>query len=564
MTSLANNNIDSGFEIILNQSSGKTIVYEKNRILPKVTGSKYPGKIIAWKYEVVRDTNFKIISSTRMDSYEYWKPIESEDWIRYNAGDELETQEATSTPVYDVKKWLGQKSNLVDRYRFPYGSVLTYGNKQYRSTNRTISWKFISDKQYMGTAYKQMENPYSYDNIQVWTLLPSDPAYSFAYSTGKVTVAFYWYHPRVNAFYPLPDSYGFIGLMNESYAKSFVDFSLSLLGISRQDKKAPSFSELTSIIKNVIPPDQLNFRASVQAALVSYYAETFGVSPEAALDAVNEAYGKKKPTGKVSVGGSKGGKSNNNGTPTAGRSVSVRGSFREGYAPYDGSDAATPQMVQQYKLPGFSDPVTKRYSFVLRPNQISYSNIGSEWTDIPRSGAAPLIDWKSYKLMQIAFQFIVVPDREGNLDILKNEKEITLSVDNQLRVLQEMASAPYPVVLLGFDDMLTNEVRFPFNSGRGVEFVITDFAVSSLFRTGTGAINRAQCDITLREVPIESIAYIDFPALKFPKTKTPPKPKKDKDKEGGVKLDDTSTRLPKDSFGDYEITPDEKLDFTPG
>jgi hypothetical protein len=127
-----------------------------------------------------------------------------------------------------------------------------------------------------------------------------------------------------------------------------------------------------------------------------------------------------------------------------------------------------------------------------------------------------------------------------------------------------MASAPYPVVLLGFDEMLTNEVRYPFNSGRGVEFVITDFAVSSLFRTVDGAINRAQCDITLREVPIESIAYIDFPSLKFPKDKKSPKPKKGRDPEPGSLLTDTSTRVTESNLGDFALRGDEKLDVTPG
>jgi hypothetical protein len=542
-----------------------TYTYEVRRYLPNVASSKYPGKPIFWKYKVVRNQD-GTKTSTPVDNNEYWKPVEGEaDYRIYSSGDEFETQEPL-TSVVTIKKWL---SGTGVSQKYQYGQVLDYGNKQYRCTNRTIKWKFISTKEFMGASYRDIENPYFYDDIQVWTLLPSDPNYSFTSSTGRVSVAFYWYNPKTKSFYPLPDSYGLVGLMNDKDAKSFVDFSLSLIGLRRTDKSTAmdnQFSELVNIVKNIIPPDQLNFRSSVFSALISYYAETYGVSLEAAENAVNEAYGKRKIKGTVSLSGGKGKKAANNGTSSyGGRSVAVRGSFREGYSPYDGSDASSPQIVQQYRLPGFVDPITKRHIFLLRPNQISYSNIGSEWTEIPRSGAVPLVDWKAHKLMQVSFQFIIVPDREGSLDRRPGTSdpfanEITLTVDNQIRTLNEMASAPYPVVLLGFDEMLTNEVRYPFNSGRGVEFVITDFAVSSLFRTADGAINRAQCDMTLREVPIESIAYIDFPSLKFPKNKKAPKPKKEKESESGPKLSDKSTRIIPPNIADYELDGSEVLD----
>lgn len=533
--------------------------HEINRILPKASGSLYPGKGIYWKYKTSMDISGNPVTA-RVDNYEYWKPIANEDWRTYTAGDEFNQQYSTQSIAY---LRTAMEIPGVPR-RYDYGTILEYGSKQYRCTNKTVNWTSITNSEFMGARYRKLENPYAYDNIQVWTLDPSDENYSFILG-GRVVVGFYWYHPKNEAFYPLPDSYGFVGLMNETSAKSFVDFSLSLLGLRRTDSKVVlgnQFTELTSIIKNIIPPDQLNFEASVRSALVQYYVDAFKVSPEAALNAINEAYGKRKSSGSVKVGSGKGKDASNNGTSSSGSTIAVRGSFKEGYAPYDGSDASSPQMVQQFRLPGYSEPVTKRYIFILRPNQISYSNIGSEWTDIPRSGNSPLIDWKSYKLMQVSFQFIVVPDREGNLDRYRTENEITLSIDNQLRTLQEMASAPYPIVLLGFDDMITNEVRFPFNSGRGVEFVIADFSVTSLFRTATGAINRAQCDITLREVPIQSLAYIDFPALKFPKTKNPPPPKKDKDPEPGSLLTQSSSRVAAEyGLDDYKVDPTKPLDI---
>ena len=61
--------------------------------------------------------------------------------------------------------------------------------------------------------------------------------------------------------------------------------------------------------------------------------------------------------------------------------------------------------------------------------------------------------------------------------------------------------------------MMTNQLRFPSDAGRGVEFVIQDFSISSMFRTENGEINRATCDITLQEVPLETIRLIEMPKL---------------------------------------------------
>jgi hypothetical protein len=51
------------------------------------------------------------------------------------------------------------------------------------------------------------------------------------------------------------------------------------------------------------------------------------------------------------------------------------------------------------------------------------------------------------------------------------------------------------------------------STGAGVQFAITDFSISSMMRTPNGSINRAQCDITLQEVPIEYINIISLPKL---------------------------------------------------
>jgi hypothetical protein len=164
------------------------------------------------------------------------------------------------------------------------------------------------------------------------------------------------------------------------------------------------------------------------------------------------------------------------------------------------------------------------YEFLHRPNQISYTSIGSEWSPIDRAANRPMVDWKSYKLMSVSFSFLVAPNAEGSLDRALDNGVITTSVDNDLKTLRQMASSPFPVVFMGFDKLLQEPVRYPFNkdSGSGSLFVIADFSVTSVYRSSTGAISRASCDITLTEYPKELIKLIEFPKL-TPIVELPPR-----------------------------------------
>jgi hypothetical protein len=94
--------------------------------------------------------------------------------------------------------------------------------------------------------------------------------------------------------------------------------------------------------------------------------------------------------------------------------------------------------------------------------------------------------------------------------------------------------------------MMSEQVGFPYLSGRGVDFVITEMNISSLYRTTEGKINRAQCDITLQEIHSDAVPLITFPKLKIPRIKLPPKDKPTKETEG-VTLDATSRQT--EGFG---------------
>jgi hypothetical protein len=100
------------------------------------------------------------------------------------------------------------------------------------------------------------------------------------------------------------------------------------------------------------------------------------------------------------------------------------------------------------------------------------------------------------------------------------------SVEDQLTTLREMATAPYPVTFLNMDLFFRDEMRFPqFSKGRGVEFVIAEFSVTSQQRTPYQKINpsqtdqphqisRATCSMTLQEIPIETVDIVRMPPIK--------------------------------------------------
>lgn len=169
---------------------------------------------------------------------------------------------------------------------------------------------------------------------------------------------------------------------------------------------------------------------------------------------------------------------------------------------------------------GKMSPILTQYNFDFAPNEINYSGFGGEWMSIERSGSFPIIDWKSFKLLQISFSFVIA-NKNGELTADGLELPVTL----QIETLQRMAQAPYPVMFYGFDTLLTNQFRYD-SSGkpRGVQFVIQDLSISSQRRNKNMEITRAQATITLQEIPIETTSVIGMPRLRHkpevPKTPT--------------------------------------------
>jgi hypothetical protein len=348
------------------------------------------------------------------------------------------------------------------RHSWPVGS----NGALYIATDTTVDFSSLRWNQ---------PNPYNTSSIRVW--IKSGSQYANTLETGTT----YWFNPVTKSFLPIPMLVASVGTTQTAY--------------------------------------QLSIReGKILAAIAS------GLSRAAAEAKIDSAVSTIKNG--TAGGGAVANNNNNMQKTTPITKVKVRGNF--GYLGIGEKEGSSPQMVQMYSLPEDVRPRVARHIFNITPGQISYSNLGSDWQEIERVGQVGLIDWKNYKLMKISFQFLIVPDKSATYDRLggfsdnATNSTITVGVDDKIRNLRAMATRPFPIALYGFDDMMTNQLRFPADKGRGVEFVIGDLNISSIFRTENGEINRATCDITLQEVPLEAIRIIEMPKLIPEKIRTKP------------------------------------------
>ena len=169
--------------------------------------------------------------------------------------------------------------------------------------------------------------------------------------------------------------------------------------------------------------------------------------------------------------------------------------------------------------------VTKTFVFPYIPQNIRYSDIGSDWQEIPRALNAPLLDWNRYKLLKVSMDFLVSaqfkPGGPTQIDTVSDG--LFNSVTGELNLLREMATNKFPVYLEGFDDILQVQMkRSRFEAPKGMQFVINDLNITAGRRTidpNTGLattpslIAAAQVSMTLTEVPIETVTLVKLPPL---------------------------------------------------
>lgn len=465
----------------------ETYFYKEVRKTPIGVGVVYPGYPIYHLYKNVPDGQ-----PYRLNEIEYWAPLPGlTEYKQYTPGDENLVAERTK---YEPRLEIGVKPTK--RYysdRFPTYTHKYCGLKLYVATGRTKLYPLSPST-----------NPYSYRNIQIWVESPE--TYVNTYDDyGNLIVPSYWYHPFNNMFYPFGNLQTF-GIKDSQYLIDSL-FTRDTSGESNDALMANAFESI-----RVAQIDELMSQGKSKA-------EAIALINANSQQALNTRAAKSLITPQSVTAR----------TPSVSQniSVNVKASSLRGVSSSSVSVSTSQKpMLVQTTTAGQPQLV---YEFLHRPNQISYTSIGSEWSPIDRAANRPMVDWKAYKLMSVSLSFIVAPDESGSLDQVIDGKVITTSVDNELKKLRQMASSPFPVVFMGFDKLLEEPVRYPFNNdaGKGSLFVIADLSITSVYRSSTGAISRASCDMTLTEYPKELIKLIEFPKLK-PIPEIPPPPPGDK------------------------------------
>jgi hypothetical protein len=446
--------------------------------------AKYAGYPL-YGHFVVTDAEAANKSSANANAYRrinsskrYWNPYFAETGIyqEYNEGDENVYWVFNKAPTVSIFQIPGvnpvsangpaARTNPVSILPGTVTSII-YASETYRATNSYAEWDDL------GITNPGFYNPYPSSRIQLWVKF--DP-------TKNATIGniYYFYRPDSKKFFSVPKT------------TKIYDSQIS--------KKPIEQGKITSLVLQGNTPEQAVAKIEAPPGLGAPAAGSPGTANNVAVTNQN------------------GSSTTNASTATTANApikatVRVRGNF--GFINPGEPDGGNPQMVQYYRQGTSQLQEPDRHIFSPKPNQINYQNIGSEWTEIERVGRIPLIDWKNFRLMKISFQFIVIPDatyRFGAYGATADDG-ITLSIDDKLDTLRNMATRPYPVILFGFDELLTNSSQFSNSAGSGVQFVINDFSISSVMRTPTGAVNRATCDITLQEVPIEYINLITMPRL---------------------------------------------------
>lgn len=434
----------------------------------------------------------------------FWFPfgsitVSDTDYIEYEDGDEFTFDQPDNVRYIPTS----DPSVLTFKYQdYPGGTRLIYANQMFEATNYFFNWG--------DTGFGVDDNPYKTDRLRRWKI----------YDAGDEWTPF-WYHPRQQRFYPLPQAVNDSGLIESGRALTtrwdlFTgdNENIDLSSFSRE-----KFAELSSLgfsdvaARSIVTTEEKTVLDSLYGGQQVSQVQVFGSRPNGVVSAnstlPDDGYSRAGTTAVVAL--SSGG--------------------AEGETGSAGSDK--PQMIQYYKNPdGTAASAPARFIFDYRPNSVNYSNIGAEWTEIPRVNNSPILDFKNFKLMKISFEFLV-----------GDNNNIFTSCDEKLRQLREMAIRPFPVRFSGFDAMFSDQLVYPTFSTDGApfEFAIVDMSITSIQRARAGAspgsgspdvptgeINRATVSITLQEVPLGSNTLIQLPML-TPDQGKPTKKKVDTD-----------------------------------
>lgn len=152
------------------------------------------------------------------------------------------------------------------------------------------------------------------------------------------------------------------------------------------------------------------------------------------------------------------------------------------------------------------DPI--EFEFLFPPQQIQYSNMSPEMSEISRPGRSPLIAFTRFRAKQISFRFLLAIPLDG----------LFTTVDNYIQALEIMANTARPIYFTNLDRQISN----PLNIGDELRifWTITDLNFNSIRRNERNEIVAAEANITLVENNNPIISASDLPVITY--TDQPP------------------------------------------
>lgn len=168
---------------------------------------------------------------------------------------------------------------------------------------------------------------------------------------------------------------------------------------------------------------------------------------------------------------------------------------------------------------GSSDQPPISFVFPFPPQQIQYSNMSPELTEISRPGRVPLIAFNRFRAKQISFKFLLAIPLDG----------LVASIDADIEVLQEMANTSRPVYFTNLDRQISN----PLNASEDTRIFwsIIDLTFSSIRRNERNEIVAAEANITLIENSNPKIKTADLPVITYTANQPATNPSRRGDKE---------------------------------
>ena len=439
----------------------------------------------------------------------YWYPfaettlsVADNGYIPYSTNDEFSFVEPKPKTIPEIVLPSYSTSRPFGRFDIDTAGIksFVYANEIFNITQETFNWS--------ETELPDSKNPYKTNVIYKWRKQSE---------TLQADYTPYWYQPVQKRFYPVSKA-----VAEAQYGELYSSDKYSRFTGEARELNLENFTQRRT--------EQLELQGLSSREAVELITAQDSAVEKASID--------------TNTGGSS---SSGNRTTTTSRTNSNSATAQAEYAQQDNGtknravvatikksinsrilalgDNTKAEMVQYYRATNGDYSITPdRFQFRYYPNNVSYTDLGANWTEVDRVNNTPFVDFRNFKLMKISFEFVV-----------GDNTNLMTSCDDELKMLRQMAARPESVIFLGMDKMFTEQLIYPsWTGGSGVEFAIVDLTINSVQRvqqppdgnsasSPRGEIARATCSLTIQELPLEGPNLIVLPRLtSIPTTPTIP------------------------------------------